>query len=334
MRHFWVICIAIVLVGCSRYEGTDLQGYIEGQYTHMSPFLGGRLKKLYVSRGQSVRQGQPLFELDNEPEQSQLNKALASLQAEQAKLKDYLVGQRTTVLAGIIAQREQAQAELGLAKNNFARTEELFQKGVVSRSSYDDACAKLKSTQQRVNQYEENLKEAEQGERQYRVLEQANAVKSAEASVTEARWRLFQKKLFAPESGLIYDTFYNVGEQINAGQPVVSLLTPDCIYLIFYVPEPLRSKVAVNDRVEFDCDQCQEQFSATINYVSPQAEYTPPVIYSRESRSKLVYRIQAKLSRPVAQKIYPGQPVNVYLLKKKSAQRSYLGNLWQQWMKM
>ncbi len=322
--------LLFLLGSCSDYEGQPLQGYVEGEYTLMASTVSGKLFKLHVERGQSVKADQRLFDLDPEPESSAFKKAKSNLDAEKSKLRDYMSGERSTVLGGIIAQREQAQADLELAKSNFSRTEQLYQKAVVSKSDYDDALAKLKSTQQKVTQFEENLKEAELGERQYRILEQAEQVRAAEATLQEAKWRLEQKTITAPEASLVFDTLFNEGEQVAANQAVVSLLAPRYIRLIFYVPEPIRSKLALNARVEFDCDGCNQRFTAYINYISPEAEYTPPVIFSRESRIKLVYRVQAKLPLGVAAKVTPGQPVDVYIPLQTHKRKYFFGiNLWQ-----
>lgn len=322
-----------ILVSCSQYNGPVLQGYIEGEYTNLSPLVPGALRKLHVSRGESVRAGQILFVLDDQPESAELKRAQANLESQQSKLKDYLSGQRSTVLAGIIAQRDQAQADLELAQSNFNRTAQLFKKGVVSKASYDEDLSKLKSSQQRVNQFEQNLKEAELGEREYRILQQSDEVKSAAAQVEESKWRLSQKTLFAPEAGLIFDTFFVEGEQIAANQPVVSLLAPRNVYVVFFIPEPIRSQIAINEGITFDCDGCKQQYTATINYISPQAEYTPPVIYSRESRSKLVYRVQAKLPLSYAMKLHPGQPVEVRLTNGNKTKHSFLRNFPWIWKK-
>lgn len=307
-----LICFFSFLVACSDYYSRPLQGYIEGEYTSLASNYPGKLTHLYVQRGQQVRQGQPIFDLDEEPERSQIKKAQADLDAAKARLKDSMSGQRSTVLEGIMAQREQAQAALELAKNNFLRSQQLYQKGVIDKQSYESTLSTYQSSQHRVDELEANLKEAQLGERQYRILAQNEEVLSQTATLSELQWRLSQKHVVAPEAGLIYDTFFNEGEQIAANQAVASLLPPRYIRVIFYIPEPLRSLLELGEEIKFTCDGCSESYLAKINYISPQAEYTPPVIFSRESRSKLVFRVQAELlsrSKP----IYPGQPVEVYM---------------------
>lgn len=331
MKVIILIFFLFSLGGCHQ-EKNILQGYIEGQYSNISSNLSGKLIKLYVVRGQSVDKGQLLFSLDQEPEQSQLNKAMSNLQSEISKLKDISLGERSTVLLSIMAQRDQAQADLELAESNFNRTDQLYQKKVVSKADYDDALAKLKLNQQKVKQFQQNLAEAELGERQYRIIQQNEIVKAAQASLDEAKWRLKQKTVFAPEAGLIFDTFFNDGEEIEANQPVLSLLAPHNIFLIFFIPEPLLSQIALNQDVVFSCDGCAQQFKGKIYFISAQAEYTPPVIFSRESRYKLVYRVEAYLPLEVAKKVHPGQPVDVFISTKQPVKHfSWRESFWKRW---
>jgi HlyD family secretion protein len=321
------ILFLLLLVSCENPDKNVFQGYIEGEYTHLSSSIGGPLQKLYVARGQTVTARQRLFDLDPEPEAAEYRRAVSNLESETFKLKDFILGQRPTVLAGIIAQREQAQANLALSKNNFERTCKLYQKGVVSKANYDEALAACQADQQKVSQFEQNLREAELGERQFRILQQTEQVKAAKAALEEAAWRLAQKSGRAPEGGFIYDVLFNEGEQVAAYQPIVSLLSPDHVYVIFYIPEPLRAKIAINDKIRFDCAGCPK-YDAFVNYISSQAEYTPPVIFSRESKSKLVYRIQAKLPLTTATKVYPGQPIAVYIPRRIIENSSFWNFLW------
>ena len=59
------------------------------------------------------------------------------------------------------------------------------------------------------------------------------------------------------------------------------------------------------------CDRCPADLAATISFISPQAEFTPPVIYSEASRAKLVYMVEARPPRERAGLINPGQPMAV-----------------------
>jgi HlyD family secretion protein len=106
------------------------------------------------------------------------------------------------------------------------------------------------------------------------------------------------------------------GETLAAGTPVVSILPPENIFIRFFVPEAALASLHRGDAVAFGCDGCPAALEGTISFISPQAEYTPPIIYSEETRAKLVYLIEARPPPDQAARFNPGQPMEVRPLDK------------------
>jgi HlyD family secretion protein len=138
-------------------------------------------------------------------------------------------------------------------------------------------------------------------------------VAAARAAVTQAAWRLEQKSVAAPVAGLVQDTFFVEGEWVPAGRPVVSLLPPGNVKARFYVPETVLGSIQPGRAVEIRCDGCSAPLAAKVSFVSTQAEYTPPVLYSKESRTKLLYLVEARPAPADGARLRPGQPVDVRL---------------------
>jgi HlyD family secretion protein len=118
--------------------------------------------------------------------------------------------------------------------------------------------------------------------------------KAAEQALAQAQWRVDQKTQTAPAAGLVVDTLYRPGEWVPAGAPVVSLLPPGNLKIRFYVPEPVVASLRIGAPITVQCDGCADPIAARITFIAPQAEYTPPVIYSRENRAKLVFLVEAR----------------------------------------
>ena len=144
-----------------------------------------------------------------------------------------------------------------------------------------------------------------EGERDAAVAEMA----AAKAALAQAAWRLEQKSVAAPVSGLVQDTFFVIGEWVPAGRPVASLLPPGNVKARFYVPETVVASLGIGRPLEIRCDGCQP-LDAKVSYVSSQAEYTPPVLYSKDSRAKLMFLVEARLANAP---LRPGQPIDVRL---------------------
>ncbi|MYZ50083.1 HlyD family secretion protein, partial [Propylenella binzhouense] len=132
---------------------------------------------------------------------------------------------------------------------------------------------------------------------------------AAQASLAQAETMLARRRVPAPAAGRVQDVFFRAGEVVAAGQPVLALLPPGNLRARFYVPEPRLAGIALGEKVAIRCDGCGAGFAATVSFISKEAEYTPPVIFSEEEKAKLVFRVEA---RPAAGTSLPvGLPVTV-----------------------
>ena len=253
---------AIFVAGCSSNSSNVFQGYIEGEYVYVASPLGGALTNLAVARGDEVKAGQLLFELERGSEAAAVQQAEKNL--------------------------AQAKASLALSEAEYARRQQLRNdQGVISAEELDQTRAQ---------------RDADQAQ-----------VESQTAALDKARWSFDQKQQFAPANAFVHDTLYRAGEWVAAGNPVVELLPPGNVKVRFFVPQAALPRIKPGQTVSVTFDGGQHAYSATVNYISTQAEFTPPVIYSRENRAKLVFMIEAKFSPADAADLRPGQPVDVDL---------------------
>ena len=302
-----------ILPACSKPVNDHFQGYVEGEFLRVAAPLSGQLAALPVSRGMTVVAGATLFTLEHALESGGVAEAEQGLAQANSQLADLGKGRRPTEIAAIEAQLAQARAAQNLARLEFARMEKLLKNQVVSRETYDRAEAELKNTSAQIDQLTAELETAQLGARPDALAAARAGVQAARERLQQARWRPDQKNQNAPQGGLVFDTFYTVGEFIPAGSPVVSLLPPGQVKVRFFVPEGVVGSLKLGRKINFSFDGDPGHHPATITFVSPQAEYTPPVIYSRETRSQLVFLIEARPDPAQAAALHPGQPVDVRL---------------------
>jgi HlyD family secretion protein len=302
---------AALFAGCSHDPSGEFQGYVEGEYVYIAAPLGGALTNLAVARGDSVKAGQLLFELERQSEAAALAQAEKNLTQAQAQLDDLTKGRRPTEIESLEAQLQQAQANLKLADADLARREQLSGTHVISKEELDQAQMQRDANQALVRQLEADLATAKLGGRDDAVRAAQAAVESQRAAFDKAKWSFNQKQQFAPDGAMVQDTLYRQGEWVAAGNPVVVLLPPANIKVRFFVPQTLLPQIKTGETVKVSFDGGRQPYSATINYISTQNEFTPPVIYNRENRAKLVYMVEAKFSRADAADLRPGQPVDV-----------------------
>lgn len=179
------------------------------------------------------------------------------------------------------------QAQVAFAKIQWIRQQKLYAKEATDKASLDLA----------ETTYISNVKQ----------------LQNAQSTLIKEQWAFQQKTIYAPISGYVNDTFFRLGEKVPANQPVLAILAPENIKVLFYVPEKQLSTIHLGQRITFTCDGCRQATQAKITYISSEAEYTPPIIYSQDTRYKLVYLVRADLPAATASQFHPGQPVDILL---------------------
>ena len=284
-----------------------LSGYIEGEPLYLAAPVAGTVKAMYVVRGQEVAAGGKLFVVDPQQPLSARNQAAAQVAAAQAQAIDARKGQRPVELAVLDANTAAAEAKARDADVNLRRISTLAAKGYESKAALDDARANAQSADAAVKAARKQRDAAALGSREDQIRAADARVSEAQATLVGAAARLSDVAPIAPSAARVEDVFFQQGEWAPANQPILSLLPDDRIKVRFFVPEAQLSAYRVGGVVHFACDGCAKGLTARIAYISPRPEFTPPVIYSREARDRLVYLVEAHPSV----RLNPGQPVDV-----------------------
>ncbi len=306
-------CALVLLGGCAGDAPSTYQGYVEGEYVYLASPLGGRLERLLVQRGQMVEAATALFKLEAVDEAAAKQQADDQLKAAQAQLADLRLGRRAPELDVVSAQLAQAQAAEAQAAQQLQRDEAQFEVGGIARAQVDDARANLAIKAARVRELVEQLQVSKLPARQAQIRAQDAQVAAARAVASQQAWRLDQKQVSAAQAGRVVDTLYREGEWVPAGSPVVRMLPPGNVKLRFFVPETVVGSIQPGRQLKLQCDGCAADIAATVSYVADAPEYTPPVIYSNETRAKLVFMVEARPVPAKALALRPGQPVTVTL---------------------
>lgn len=310
LRPVAVAALAL-LSGCSANPPPSYQGYIEGEYIHLSSPEPGRLERLLTAQGQTVASNTPLFTLESVLETAVRNQARQQLGAATALLDDLKAGRRPLELDVIRAQLAQAEAAQRRSALKRDRDEAQFKADGIARAQLDDSLAVAEADAARVRELKTQLEVAMLPAREDQIRAQAAHVAAAAAQLEQAEWRLSQKTVTAARTGLVTETYYREGEWVPAGRPVVRLLPPENIKIRFFVPEPLIGSIRCGQGILIRIDGVTNEIAAAITYVAAEPEYTPPIIYSNETRAKLVFMIEARPDPARAASLHPGQPVTV-----------------------
>lgn len=287
-------------------------GYVEGEFVLLAPIEVAQVADVAVRRGDRVAPGSTVVTLDSGDAEIAVAQAAAALAQAQAQLADLKVGKRPEEIAVLEATVRSARAQAAEAQRVLDRVQDLYPKGIATRAQLDEATTQLEVANAAIGQAEANLAVAHLPARPEAINAADNQVKQARAALDQANWRLSKRRLTAPAAGRIDDVIRNPGDLAGPSAPVVSMLPDGAVKLKVYVPETHFSSIALGTELDVRCDGCKAGLKAKVSYVSPDPEFTPPVIYSLETRQKLVYLIEARPEGDAAG-LQPGQIVDVSL---------------------
>lgn len=287
-------------------------GYVEGDYVLLAPIEVAQLRSVAVRRGERVEAGKPVATLEKTDAEIAVSQAEAALSQAEAQLADLKIGKRPEEIAVLEATLRSAEAQAGEAKRVLARVEDLFKRGIATQAQLDEAKTQAEVADAAIGQARANLDVAALPARPETIKATENLVKQAQSTLDSARWRLSQRSIMAPAAGRIDDVIRNPGDIAGPSAPIVSMLPDGAVKLRVFITEAQFSQVTVGSVLNVNCDGCPGGLTARVSYVSPEPEFTPPVIYSLETRQKLVYLVEARPEGD-ATALQPGQIVDVAL---------------------
>ncbi|MDE2005767.1 MAG: HlyD family efflux transporter periplasmic adaptor subunit [Rhodospirillales bacterium] len=288
------------------------QGYAEADYVNVAPVQTGRIVTLAVARGAWVKPGAALFDQDDTDQRAALAGAVAALAQAEAQLANLIAPSRPDEIDAAIAALAQAQASRDRIAGDLARDAKVVGSGAVTRQKVDQERADLAAAEASVAAARARLALTRRPTGRAQAIAAARAtVAAARAARDQAAWSLAQRHVAAPVAAVVSDLDARAGETVNAGATVVQLLPPANIRARFFVPETGLGAIRLGQTVAIACDACGGAIAARISFIAPQPEYTPPVIFSEQSKSRLVFMVEATPAPDQAMRLKPGEPVEV-----------------------
>jgi HlyD family secretion protein len=289
----------LLLSGSSRPR--TLSGYIEGEELYLASPMAGTVASVSAVEGTRVAAGQHLFTIDPATLSAQGQQAEASVAAAQ------------TQIASAEATARQADADVTAAAADAQRTRQDLARLLSVKRADSAAVAGKDLDAARAAARDANAKLAgaqKIADARWAQVEAARAqTVQAQGGRREVQIRVNQLSPPAPANARVEEVFFQPGEWVSANQPVVALLPDNKVKVRFYVPEQQVARYTPGRSVRFTCDGCVRDMQAVIRYVSPRPEFTPPVIFSRDSRDRLVFMVEAYPTRPA--NLQPGLPVDI-----------------------
>ncbi len=302
----------VVLTACqSQQTNTELTGYIEAELRMVAAPQAGWITEQTVKEGDVVTEQQLLFKLDQVSQLAQAEQAEQNLRAAEAKLQDLQKGARPEEVKALSSQLQEAKARLTLAEKEAIRIQALVSKGLTTKEQLDRAQTDVAVSQAQVKTIEQNIQVAGLGGRIDALIGAEASIRAAAANYDNKQYQLSQRTLLSQLSGLVYEVYYHQGEYVPTAAPVLAIRLTDQDKVRFHVPQDQLTQVQLGQNIQVNADSLAAPVNAKVTYIASTAEFTPPVIYSKDSRAKLVFLVEATL--PTGHKLKPGLPVDITL---------------------
>jgi HlyD family secretion protein len=305
----WLTALLSIIPGVGHEAAPSWNGYVEIDYVYASTATAGRIETMAVREGDRVASGDVLFVLEASQQLAQYDAALARAKAAEASLDNLQTGSRSEEIDVIRALLMKAEADLSLAQQNLKRSEELFAQGLIPAAQLDQARATAQAAGAAVEQLKAQLKVAELPARDAQQIAAEATLAAATADAASAKAMLDNRVVRAPEAGRVERLYFSAGEVANAGTPVVSITGAGALKIKFYLGEADRQDFATGQHVAVTCDGCVDGLTATIDHFASDPQFTPPIIYSRDERHRLVFLTEAVMDEENG--VLPGQPVSI-----------------------
>ncbi|WP_299396294.1 HlyD family secretion protein [Pelagibius sp.] len=291
-------------------EAGRFTGYVEAELIYVAAPVSGWMVAAPLREGDSVVREELLFELDKDRQHAEVAEAKDRLRQAEAQVRDLSTGARAEEILALEAQLEEAEANLQLARLEQTRWMELVARGTAPKARGDQVTSEYEAALARVRTIQADIRVANLAARDGAREAAAAERDAAAAALAQAEWWLAQRSVLSRVDATVEEVFHRTGEYVREGDPVLALLPDDASKVRFFVPQAELPAIALDTEVEILVDGETGPLTARITHIARDAEFTPPVIYSADSRDKLVFLVEAHLAGPA---LRPGLPVDVRL---------------------
>ena len=293
------------------YAAFTLWGNVDVHQVELAFRVTGRIAKLDVDEGAHVEAGAELAQLDRVPFEQDAAAATAEVAMAQAQFEKATRGFRSEEIAQAAATVRQREADLANARVTLERLEGLFPQGAITRQQKDDAEARVRESEAQLAGAREQLALVTRGSRVEDIQMQEANLASAKAHLDKARTALGDATLLAPSPGTVAVRAREVGAIVQAGQTIYTVALTDPAWIRAYVPQPRLGRIKPGMPVKIEIDSMPgKQYTGTVGFISPEAEFTPKSVQTEQVRDDLVYRLRI-VAKDADNVFRQGMPVTV-----------------------
>ena len=297
-----LIVSAFLLHSCGSNDNKgsfEATGTIETKDITISSKVVGEIKELRCDEGDKVKKGDTLLLIDNESFSIQLKQAEANRIISESQLELLRKGARKEDIVQAEELLKQAETNYRQATNDKNRMQDLFDSKSISKKQLDDFTAKYEVTLAQYNSAKENLNKMKNLARPEEIRQAEAKFKQSQANEELIRKNIRDSYVLSPINGNVVKKYVEEGENVNAMSSLLKLSDLSVVELTIYVSEGELGKVKLGQNAKISVDAFPgKTFDGTVTFISPEAEFTPKNIQTKDERTKLVFGVKIKIPNP------------------------------------
>ncbi len=318
MRNSAILSLLLLfLIGCGNNgDGNkiELSGTVETTDIIISSQVAGEVIKIFKDDGNAINSGDTLMIIDPETYNIQLQQAKARRDLAKAQYALLKKGARIEDIEQAQSALKQAQANFNSAKADYERFKNLYVNQSITKKQFDDAETRLTIAEAQLKSAKENLKKIENIARPEEIEQARAGYEAAEANVKLLQKRVNDCYVLSPLEGRVIKNFVEPGENATPQSSLTKLSNLSEVEVVVYIQETDLGKVKLGQKAEIYSDSYENKaYEGKVTYISPEAEFTPKNIQTKEERTKLVYKVKLTVPNPDLE-LKSGMPVDAEII--------------------
>lgn len=330
-NYIRVFALALIMVfafsGCAKEERDYYTGSVESERVNVSAEVGGRIEKIYVSEGQSLKKGDLVCKIDSKDLELEKNRLESILEGSKSSLEKTKRGNRSEEIRKVRIQVDQQEKvikskldEYNFKFDNFKKIESLFKEGGVSKQEYDNAVLQKdlsfsahEAAKLQLKYLKEQLSLLQSGATKEDIEVSKSNYDASYWALKSVESRIEKTTIYANRDGVIQSINYDEGEVVQNYASIMAIEDVEKLWVKIYVEEKNLYKANLSDMVVLKVDYDENaKIEGRIVYISPRGEFTPKNIESKESKQEIVYQTKIDIIGG-REFVKAGSLVDVYL---------------------
>ena len=269
-----VLTSILSLVACkSDKSDVILEGKTKKEIVSFAPKVTGRILKIYVEEGQTVKAGDTLAMLDVPEVSAKIAQAKGATAAATAQAQMAKNGATADQLRQLKAKQKGLAEQDEYAQKSFKRAQNMYKDSLLSPQSYDEIFAKLQGAKAQYDAVNAELHDVEMGTRIEKIEMALGQENQARGALQEANVAYSERYVIATNDIEIETITLNVGELATAGYALFNGYIPNTTYFRFTIPESKISKYQKGMTVNMKSTYGNQEFSGKVVSIKQLTKY-------------------------------------------------------------